>query len=444
VEKKSVGFYHFCQDMATGRLSYYEPNEIEDAVYDLLDLNMIGEAESLVEHGLRLHPNNETIESLTIWIYLHNHRAEEAEALFKKYENSTADWVLRLKFSIEVLHGHPNRAMKEFIDQLKENKVSPPDWINTIEDMLEVIPSEVLSSHIIEAVKYIDRNADTLGRIGSILIDTGYHQEAAVVLEKALDIDAYDIYSWQDLARCYLLLQNMPKCQEACDFGLAIDENNPLLCFIKGYILHEDMKFDECIPYLQKARSFAEGKVNMRNVGLTAKDIQLQANVTYELLGLSYLETDRIAEAKECFEILTERCPGNASAYIHLTSLYLTEGDLNKAKECITKVISLSPEDETACSLYVSTLMSMQEYDEALSALEKAIKQFPNKSSFRIAYAELLYRLDKKEKADEAYRALLKMEIKEPAYRQLLKNYFSSIGDEEALQELGPVEDNEN
>ena len=99
--------------MATGRLSYYEPNEIEDAIYDLLDLNMIGEAESLVEHGLRLHPNNETIESLTIWIYLHNHRAEEAEALFKKYEESMANMRQMMRRGPRGVRPNPDQPMPQ-------------------------------------------------------------------------------------------------------------------------------------------------------------------------------------------------------------------------------------------------------------------------------------------------------------------------------------------
>ncbi|MBP5346554.1 MAG: tetratricopeptide repeat protein [Bacteroidales bacterium] len=444
MEQKSKGFYHFCQDMASDRLSYYEPNEIEDAVYDLLDLNMISEAETLAEHGLHLHPNNETLESLTIWIYLHNHRAKEAEEMFKKYAESTEEWVLRMKFSFEALHGHPDRALKVFVNQLKENQVSPLEWINTIEDMIDVIPNEVLTPYLTEAAKYIGHNAEALGRIGAYLIDTNNYAEASVVLEKALDIDAYDIYSWQDLARSYLLQQDLTKCQEACDYGLALDENNPLLCFVKGYILHEEAKFEECIPYLEKARDFTEGKTAIRNLNISGRDLQMQANVTYEMLGLSYLETDRTDKAKECLEILAERCPSNTSAYIHLASIYMIEGDLNKAKECVAKVLACTPDDETACSLYISTLMSLQNYDEALTTLEKAIKQFPDKTCFQMAYAELLYRLNQKEKADAAYRVLLKKNIQESAYRQLLRNYFTSIGDNDALEKLGPMEDNEN
>ena len=51
--------------MATGHLSYYETEEIEAAVFDLLDLSMVDDAEYLAEAGLNMHPNDEDTEKYT-------------------------------------------------------------------------------------------------------------------------------------------------------------------------------------------------------------------------------------------------------------------------------------------------------------------------------------------------------------------------------------------
>ena len=427
--------------MANGQLTYFEPQEIEDAIYDLLDMNMIDEAENLARYGIHLYPGNELVESILIWICLHNHKAEEAEEMFRKYENREEDWALRLRFSFQVLHGHPRLALDNFLSLLKQDIVTPPDWINTIEEMFDALPNEVLAPYLVKAAEWLSENdgkweAETFGRLGALLIDTGHHVEAIMPLEKSLDIDAYDIYGWQDLTRCYMLTGNTEKCLEACDYGLAIDDKNPLLSFIKGYMLYEQAKYEECITYFLNARSFAEGKIGMRNLNMTDSEIQQQVNVTYEMLGISYMETEKTEEAKECFEILIERNPEAPQAYIHLANLYLLQGDLNKAQEYAEHAVLIDPKEEAASSLRISILLSMQKVPEAIKAIGEALKLHPKKACYLIVYAELLRQSGQTEKADKYYRKMLKQGTKVKYHWQLLYDYFTSIGDQDAIKKL--------
>lgn len=435
-KKKSPAFYRYCQDMANDRLSYYDPEEIEAAVYDLLDMNMIEDAEYLAEQGMQQHPNDDSIEKLVIWIYLHNHKIEQSEEMFYKFRNEDSDWSIRMKFSFVVMHGHPQKAIQGFFEYLRNGQIAPLDWVNTIDEMFEALPFDVLTPYLVQASDVIQKDAESLGRIGGMLIDAHCYEEAAKTIEKALDIDAYDIYSWQDLARCYLLLQKFTKSMEACEYGLAIDEKNPLLGFIKGYIHYQNLEYKECIPYLQYARKFAEGRMDVRNLNMTESEIQQQINVTYEMLGFAYMETEHSEEAKECFEILTERNPRNAMPWLQLASLYLYEGDQNKANEYVSHAILLDPKDETARSLQISILTSMHKFEEALTALKEILRLKPKNRSYLLAYAELSLHSGKKKEADKAYRKLLKMGKMDKAYHQLLLAYFRSIGDDEAIRQL--------
>ena len=52
--------------MATGKFSYYESDEVSDAVMDLLDDGNVEDALRLAEEGLKQHPNDETAEKLVI------------------------------------------------------------------------------------------------------------------------------------------------------------------------------------------------------------------------------------------------------------------------------------------------------------------------------------------------------------------------------------------
>jgi len=428
--------------MASDHLSYYDPEEIDAAVCDLLDMNMLEDAEYLAEQGFRQHPNDDSVEKLVIWIYLHNHKVEKAEEMFKKYQDEESTWAVRMNFCFAVMHGHPMRSLKAFFDYLPSGEISPSDWVNTIDEMFEALPSDVLAPYLILATDVIDKDAESLGRIGGMLIDTHRYKEAAKAIEKSLDLDAYDIFSWQDLSRCYLLLQNFPKSLDACEYGLAIDEKNPLLGFIKGYIHYQNHEYKECIPYLVNARKFAEGQMDMRNLNMTDEEIQQQINVTYEMLGFAYMETEESEKSKECFEILVERNPCNPMAYLQLASIYLYEGNLNNANSYVRRAVQLDPKDESALSMQISILTSMHRFDEAIVALKAILKLKPKNKSYLLAYAELSLHIGKKKEADKAYRKLLKMGDNDKAYHQLILAYFESIGDDEAIRLLN--ENNES
>lgn len=436
MKKKSPAFYRFCQDMASDHISYYDTEEVENVVYDLLDMHLMDEAEFLAEQGLLQHPNDDTMEKLVIWIYLHNHKIEKSEKMFQKFINDDSEWAVRMKFSYAIMHGHPQKALDGFIGCLYNGMFSPLDWVNCIDDMSEALPFEVLSPFLVKAAEFIDKDAEALGRIGGLLLDAQQFEEAAKAIEKSLDIDAYDIFSWQDLARCYLLLQNFQKCMEACNYGLAIEEKNFLLGFIKGYIHYQQQEYKECIPYLLNTRSFAEGHMNIPNLNMSEAEIHNQINITYEMLGYAFMNTEKYDESKECFEILTERCPLLPNAWIQLSNIYSLEGDLNKAYEYIEKALQTSPKDECARSLQISILTSMHKFPEALKALKEIIRLKPKNMSYLLAYAELSRHYGLNKEADTAYRKLLKMSIHNKSYKQLLLAYFQSIGDDDAVNQL--------
>lgn len=422
--------------MANSHLSYYDTEEIESAVLDLIDANMMEDAECLAEHGAQLHPNDETVEKILIWIYFHHHKTEQAEAMYQKYCNDGTDWSIRMHFAFTVMHGHPKAALEEFLAALDNHQITSIDWITTIDEMYEAIPIKVLVPYLIKAIDRTNDNAETLGRIGNFLIEAYKFDEAIIALEKALDIDAYDIYSWQDLARAYILKEDVEKCLEACDYGLAIDEQNPLLSFLKGYILFNRKENKECIPALEVARRFAEGKIEPRNFNIPDSELQDQINVTYEMLGNAYLDDEQIDKAQDCFEILLERKPDSIVPYIQLSSIHLLKGDMNQALQYTQKGIEVDPESETVRTLHVSILTSMRDFNGALKSLKKLTQIKPNNHNFLMAYAELSRHIGNDKEADKTYRKLLKLGDLEQSYTQLLRDYFTSIGDDDALKKL--------
>jgi len=436
-QKKTPAYYRFLQDMATQKLSYYESDEIEDAAYDLVDEGKLDDAHYLVEHGLKLHPGDENLELIMVWLLMHSQRVNEAEALFEKYKNEDSDMVLRLKFEFDVFNGHPHQALSQFLPLLHSGKIHPADWMQTINEVFDELTPEVLVPYLIMSMDMLPENAEAWGQLGGLLMDMRSFQQATIALEHSIDIDAYNIYSWQDLSRCYLTMGEDEKCADACDYGLAIDPQNPVLNFTRGMIHYNKEQYKEAIPMLEVARQFAEGKLKTEAYVGNEMERREQTYGTYRMLGHCYQQTEQSEKAIECFEILAERNPKDVEAIVNLSTLYLEKGDTPKALDVTIKALELHPKDAPLMALKVTLLTSMHRFDESLEALDKLIALKPRTYSYRLAKAHLCISLGRDEEGDKTFRQLLALNPKDKSTRQMLIDYFSSIGDKEALLKLG-------
>lgn len=436
--KKSQAYYRFCHDMSQGKFSYYEPEEIQDAVMDLMDDGNREDALLLAEEGKKQHPDDEEMDKLVIWMYIHNNRTEEAASLFEKYRNDNQDSSLCLKFSLEVLKGDPDKALKTFFTSLKDGAVGPTEWLNTIDEMFETIPSHLLPKWLAKAVPFV-KKAEEMGRIGGFLMDCCQFKQAADVLEKALDIDAYDIYSWQDLARCYMELKEDDRSLEACTYGLAINDQNPLLHFISGYICSNKNDYKQSIEHLEMVRQYAEGKMQSKMFSLPKDELYQQISVAYSLLGHAYIETEQFEKARECYECLYLREPANMEAILQLVTVEMMIGDSPKAAEYIIQALERNPKDSIVLSMYVSIMTTMHRFDEALEGLRNLIRIKPRSHNYQLAYAELLLHCKKTEEADKAFRKLLASKPRQGTVLEALTIYFESIDDNAALQQINEL-----
>lgn len=434
--QKSAAYYRFCQDRASGKFSYYDPEEIDQIACELLDDGNIDDAQYVAEMGLKQHPDDENTNKLVIWIYIHNHRVEEAERMFERFRNDGTDSTCRLNFCLQVLNGHPKQALKDFTAKVTNGLISASDWINTIEEMAEAIPRDILLQYLLKVSETKNMNAETIGRIAAKVMDCGNLEKAVPLLNRSLDLDAYDIYTWQDLARCYFELQDLSKAAEACDYGLAIDEKNALLNFTRGYIHYTNQEWKESIRHLEIARKFAEGKIMAEGLNLSDDQIQQQISVTYGMLAFSYAQVGENDKAEECFAILNEREPSNPEHLVQMATVFLTSGNLPKAIATARKASDMDPDNTEIRALLVSIYTTMHKFTDAIAELETIMKIKPRNKNFIIAYAELQLHLGNNEAADKAYRKLLTLKPRDKSTRTLLREYFTSIGDMDALDTL--------
>ena len=437
MNKKSEAYYIYKAEQAKGVFPYFDSEEIEQIAYDLLDDQLSSEALFVLEEGLKMHPNDERITKLKVLILIHCQRIDEERMLFAPFASDGTFTTQALLFAFDVVAGKSRSALRQLLTKVRRNEIDLLDFVNVVDDMWMEIPDDAKIDYLVSAAKIPTDKAEALARIGAMLMDLHLYSDAITALDKSLDIDAYDILTWQDLARCTLELYEIDKCKEACDFGLAIDPKNPLLHFVKGYVAFaEDADYKTTIESLNVFKDYLENNVECDKSFLFSDNSELQIAITYDILGKSYFRSDEIDKAIEMFEKFSARVPNDHEALFQISMCYLDKGDLPKALEAIDKALSVKRRSTSYLALKTSILASMHCFEEAIETLDKMIKIKPTDKKFILAKAELALGIRKFDIADQAFRKLLSLKPRESTTKSLMRQYFDSIGDTEALNQL--------
>ncbi len=436
MSKKSKAYYRFCRDKEKGKYSYYDPEEFIDIIDDFEWDGNIDDALEVAEEGCRQHPGNEEIEQLLVILYLQHKRIDDAEKIFAKYDGDGSYRTAMISFHIKVCTNHPRKALDEYLTELKKGRVSIVRWLETVDNLFDQIPKDILGPRLMKVVKYAEGNATALSTLGSMLLGCNLANEAAALFNKALDINAYDIFSWKELTRCYLQVQEVDRCIETAEFGLAVEPHDPMLNFACGYIHFIRKEYNKAIPHLEIMRKHSEKGMENDHSPLTPEEIKDQTCVSYWALGSCYLATKQLQKATECFETLTELEPDRKDGWFQLYTCYTFGQKIDKSLECLDNIIKLDPKDKTIYALKIMLLKMLHRDDEALKAMKGIVKLSHYSPTYMLLYAEMARQSKKYEECDRTYRAILKKKSKNKNVIVAMKHYFEIIADHDALEQL--------
>ena len=442
--KKSRAYYQYMLDLTDNKVSYYSSDDISQIIYDLLDDGEAEEAMAACQRGLDQHPEDDYLELVEAKILLHMKRYDEAKKLLKSNPDEQSPFGLGIRFGIDVMTGDQKEAFETLFNHLQKEHLTGLEFVEIIDELFDRLPHHITAEYLSKAAEIVydrptkaeEQDAEALGRMGALLMDCNCHRDAIPVLEHALDMDAYDVYSWQDLSRSLFELRMFDECRNSCEMGIAIDPKNPLFNFALGYILFQKGENAEAVEHLEIARQYAEGKLQHEAPHVDQQEAEEQTSITYDLLASAYMALDEFDKARECYEMLVQRIPKYADAYYQLSSLAIDKGNSPEAIDYILKAIQIEPDNTTYLSFYVTLLTELHRFDEALQVLDKLIELEPKSKTYLLAKAELSLNLRHYEEADKAYRLLLKLKPKDSTSRELMRAYFEAIGDNEALKKL--------
>lgn len=406
------------QMLLTGKSVYFDADEYDDLAeyYDKLDDIEI--AREVVDLGLSIHPDNESL-MLRYGKYL-VYDAKYTTALhYLNSRFSSYDFELYL-LKIECLLN---------LDLYAEAYELTAEILRDEDTDLDVILSElgflyVEAEYYDEAILYFEKSLEYDPSNMEVLNDLAYAYEvrsdfasSIIVCNQILDIDPYSVDSWIMLGKLYSLEDDFEKAIDAFDFALALDETNINILKLKAHCLLLSERSEEAVEMLKECLVMSP-----------------EESLLYLSLAECYMSLEKYGDVLKAILSYEEHAGETPESMAKKAHVYLLQGKIDESVEFIDKALNADSDSfdvnmiagevylklniPSGAEIFYKKALSLRE-DEAEEVLEKLVSVYLRKD-------ELL-------NAIECQQRLFEMTESAVAHEKLALLYMEN-GDKEKFQ----------
>jgi Flp pilus assembly protein TadD len=130
----------------------------------------------------------------------------------------------------------------------------------------------------------------------------------------------------------------------------------------------------------------------------------------FERAGTRAYLNGRLRAAREAFDMIVDRNPGDVGAMCRLALVEFKLGRLSEAIETFRRATELEPRNPYALRMLGHTLGKNGEYEDARRALERSIELAPNHAESHLLLGNTLYQLDDFAASEQAFETALACE----------------------------------
>jgi tetratricopeptide (TPR) repeat protein len=222
-----------------------------------------------------------------------------------------------------------------------------------------------------KALKIEPTHFQSLMMLNEMYEKTGDSVKRIAVMEKIAGINN-DAELWLAIGNLYAEANKLEKAQSAFESSLAIDPENALVKARLAFLLYDQQRYVEAIPYLESAYdSFPENDLISRR------------------LAVSYQRSGRMDQAIARYEDLIVSNPKNVQAYLNVVSLYRNQAQettnqeeknaLNaKAINAMRQLITVDKDNAMAYLNLASIYLAQSKYNDAETNANATIQRDPS------------------------------------------------------------------
>lgn len=376
-----------------GTSSYFEPDEFA-LIADLYEQEMsYRKALQVISRGLDTYPGNEQLLLQKSSCLLSLGRIEDAAGTLTYIAERNLEYYFILS-EIELMRDNRQAAFEAFMQIVGSSECTIEDCI----DILDVCANNdhvALLEQITPIIEQTFTDASPYLRELAMLYDELENDEQAIAsYNKVLDINPYSTDDWFSLSKIYARRKEYDKAIEACDFALAIDENDENIIAFKGYCHYDNEEYDKAVElfklFLQHTSDksvayqlIAEAYGRMENHEgaienlLKAMELNDHSHDIYYQLGVNYYYTGDSESAVKYLYKAVECDDNDNEAHILLGELLLHKKEYAEAYKHLQRV-EINPVSDTISATALSdACIQMQYYDQAIEILKQLIEQEP-------------------------------------------------------------------
>lgn len=222
-----------------------------------------------------------------------------------------------------------------------------------------------------QALELDPTHYQTLVMMNEMYEKTGENLKRIGVMERIADIND-DEELWLAIGNLYAEAGDMVKSETAFRNALALDESNTTVQTRLAFLLFDQERFAEAIPYLE-----------------SAYDNLPENDLLSRRLAVSYQRSGRMAEAIARYEGLIRTNPNNVNAYLNVVSLYRNQAteaadqavknEMNaKAIATMNQLIAIAPNNPMAYLNLASIYLAQSNNVEAEKNANATIQRDPS------------------------------------------------------------------
>lgn len=251
---------------------YMDATELNEVVEYYEDHGMQVEAENCLRQALALHPNDESLLVKRAYILRSKGEIDKAEHIIATLSEQNLD-VRFFRAEEALAQFNVTEASRIFNRIIDEDSKSSPDWRLRIE-IAECYFSEGFINEARETVLSIPDSAKE-SKDAHVLLSECYFSvhdlpQAIDEMNKALDIDPYDVANWGMLAEMHYECCHYAECQDACQYALAIKNTDERALRISYFAYAVSMQIDKA---LQQADTYIHNWPNEYYLPMNAGEL---------------------------------------------------------------------------------------------------------------------------------------------------------------------------
>jgi serine/threonine protein kinase/Tfp pilus assembly protein PilF len=263
-----------------------------------------------------------------------------------------------------------------------------------------------------KAIKLDAENIYARIGLGNVYLDQGRYHDAIEQYEKAKEIDNENISAHIALGNGYAFCYGqLTKAMDAYRKAEEIDSKNPYLYFVRGNVYFEFDRYDDAIKEYQKA------------IKLDPKFVDAYLN-----LGAIYHQKEKYDAAIKEYETILETAPDNLEAHRRLGNVYNEQEKYDQALSEYKKAYELNPMDasslNTLAYFYAEQGTTLR---KAERLLKQAIEMLPSAHKYFLdSLGWVYYKLGRYQEAHERVKESINLML--PYEKRILSESYYHLG----------------